>query len=157
MAVRKGQRQYSARRFHSRNPFRLISWKASCDKPDRGRYRRASCWSRCWTDQLAQLAELRDSGVVTSEEFEAKKAELLERLLSQRRKTTRSGATQAPPALSSPGLSRRPRMAGRPSTPNTGCSPPWTWPGLSRACTMHTRSPPAGWPVSGLLVLLAAG
>jgi hypothetical protein len=31
-------------------------------------------------EQLKQLAELRDSGVITAQEFEAKKAQLLERM-----------------------------------------------------------------------------
>jgi hypothetical protein len=31
-------------------------------------------------DQIRKLAELRDAGILTSEEFEAKKADLLERL-----------------------------------------------------------------------------
>lgn len=31
-------------------------------------------------EQLKQLAELRDAGIVTTEEFEAKKTELLDRL-----------------------------------------------------------------------------
>ena len=32
------------------------------------------------TDQLRKLADLRDAGIVTAEEFEAKKADLLRRL-----------------------------------------------------------------------------
>jgi hypothetical protein len=32
------------------------------------------------TDQIKKLAELRDSGAITNEEFERKKAELLDRM-----------------------------------------------------------------------------
>ena len=47
---------------------------------DRGRPPAADCTPATVPEQIQQLADLRDRGVITAAEFEAKKAQLLERM-----------------------------------------------------------------------------